>query len=63
MPQLILLSHAHMDHFDVPSLKALENKQTSIITAASTSDLLRLRRYQAVHELKWGESQRVGPAL
>jgi L-ascorbate metabolism protein UlaG (beta-lactamase superfamily) len=63
VPQLILLSHAHMDHFDVPSLKALENKHTSIVTAASTSDLLRLKRYQAVHELKWGESRRVGPAL
>jgi L-ascorbate metabolism protein UlaG (beta-lactamase superfamily) len=62
VPHLILLSHAHMDHFDIPSLRALENKHTSIVTAASTSDLLRLRRYQAVHELKWGESQQVGPA-
>src|ERR1700753_106592 len=24
-PDLILLSHAHMDHFDLPSLRTLEN--------------------------------------
>lgn len=62
VPDLILLSHAHMDHLDRPSLRKLENLKTSVITAASTSDLLRVKRYQAVHELRWGESRRVGPA-
>src|SRR5437764_2914027 len=38
---LIVLSHAHMDHFDIPSLRRLEDRHTSVITAASTSDLLR----------------------
>ena len=61
-PDLILLSHAHMDHFDRPSLRTLENRRTAIITAANTSDLLGVRRYRAVHELKWGESRQVGPA-
>ena len=62
VPDLILLSHAHMDHFDLPSLRALENPGTAIVTAAHTSDLLRVKRYQSVQELKWGESCRVGPA-
>lgn len=59
---LILLSHAHMDHFDIPSLRELEGRRTTVVTAKRTSDLLRLRRYAAVHELGWGEKVRVGPA-
>jgi L-ascorbate metabolism protein UlaG (beta-lactamase superfamily) len=62
VPNLILLSHAHMDHLDRPSLRKLENRGTTVITAASTSDLLRVNRYRAVHELRWDESRQVGPA-
>jgi L-ascorbate metabolism protein UlaG (beta-lactamase superfamily) len=62
VPDLILLSHAHMDHLDRPSLRRLENFSSSVITAVGTSDLLRVNRYKAVHELRWGESRRVGPA-
>jgi L-ascorbate metabolism protein UlaG (beta-lactamase superfamily) len=62
VPDLILISHAHMDHLDRPSLRKLENLRTSVITAVGTGDLLRVKRYQAVHELRWGESRRVGPA-
>src|ERR1035441_10088897 len=36
-PDLILLSHAHMDHFDIPSLRGLEHPESALITAASTS--------------------------
>ncbi len=61
-PDLILLSHAHMDHFDIPSLRALEHPRTSVITAAKTSDLLRADRYRNVRELGWGERARVGAA-
>ena len=61
VPDLILLSHAHMDHLDRPSLRCLENPRTSVVTAAFTSDLLRVKRYRSVHELKWGESCQVGP--
>ncbi len=59
---LILLSHAHMDHFDLPSLRQLENRKTTIVTAVRTSDLLRSSRYAVVHELHWNESVQVGPA-
>ena len=58
---LILLSHAHMDHFDIGSLRALENAYTTVVTARHTSDLLRVKRYAAVHEIGWGEHIRVGP--
>jgi L-ascorbate metabolism protein UlaG (beta-lactamase superfamily) len=57
---LVLLSHAHMDHFDIPTLRALENRGTSVVTAAKTSDLLRVERYAGVRELCWGESARIG---
>src|SRR5262249_38568272 len=57
---LVLLSHAHMDHFDIPTLRLLENTRTSVVTAASTSDLLRPRRYREVRELAWGQRARVG---
>jgi L-ascorbate metabolism protein UlaG (beta-lactamase superfamily) len=59
---LIVLSHAHFDHFDIPTLRRLENRGTSVVTAARTRDLLRARRYRAVHELGWGESVKAGPA-
>lgn len=61
-PDLILLSHAHMDHFDIPSLRRLEHKSSTVVTAANTSDLLRPARYGAVRELRWNERAQVGPA-
>jgi L-ascorbate metabolism protein UlaG (beta-lactamase superfamily) len=57
---LILLSHAHMDHFDIPTLRLLENQRTTVVTAAKTSDLLRPRLYREVREMHWGERARVG---
>ncbi len=59
---LVLLSHAHMDHFDLPSLRLLENLKTHVITAQRTDDLLRPKRYAGVQELRWNEMARVGPA-
>jgi L-ascorbate metabolism protein UlaG (beta-lactamase superfamily) len=59
-PDVILLSHAHMDHFDIPSLRALESPKTRVVTATRTGDLLRGSRYSAVHELDWGQSARIG---
>lgn len=59
---LVLLSHAHMDHFDFPSLRDLEHPRTQVVTAVHTSDLLRIRRYAGVQELRWNQSMSVGPA-
>ena len=59
---LVLLSHAHMDHFDIPSLRRLESRNTSVVTASKTSDLLRPGQYKSVQEVGWGEEVSVGPA-
>lgn len=58
---LLLLSHAHMDHFDIPSLRALENPKTQVITATATSDLLRPRNYARVQETGWRQTVQAGP--
>lgn len=58
---VVLLSHAHMDHFDRPSLRALESRGTVVVTARGTSDLLRVRRYGRVYEAGWDDEVRVGP--
>lgn len=58
---LIVLSHAHMDHFDTPSLRRLRHPRTSVITAHRTSDLLRVDRYKEVRELRWDDEAQIGP--
>lgn len=58
---LILLSHAHFDHLDTRTLRQLESKQTEVVMARQTSDLIRADRYKRVTELGWGEKVRVGP--
>jgi L-ascorbate metabolism protein UlaG (beta-lactamase superfamily) len=62
-PDLILVSHAHMDHFDLPSLRALESQETRVVTASKTADLLREKRYRDVDELAWGETAQLGDVL
>lgn len=54
---LVLLSHAHMDHFDVPTLKTL-HRAASVITASRTSDLLPAG-FRSVTELKWDQKATV----
>jgi L-ascorbate metabolism protein UlaG (beta-lactamase superfamily) len=52
---LILLSHAHFDHLDRPTLARLD-KSTPIITAPKTRDLLDDLGFKSITELSWGES-------
>jgi L-ascorbate metabolism protein UlaG (beta-lactamase superfamily) len=59
---LVLLSHAHMDHFDLPSLRELESPEAHVVTAHKTSELLRAQRYATVHELLWNQTAQIGPA-
>src|SRR4029077_140353 len=44
-PDLILLSHAHMDHFDIPTLRRLGNPGTTVITAAKKRNLFPVNRH------------------
>ena len=53
---LILLSHAHFDHFDLRTLRCF-GKSTTVITARATRDLLRHTRFRNVTELDWGEAK------
>ena len=58
---LILLSHAHFDHFDLRTLRCF-GENTNVITARSTSDLLRRTRFREVTQLDWGEANSVRTA-
>jgi L-ascorbate metabolism protein UlaG (beta-lactamase superfamily) len=50
---LILLSHAHMDHTDLGTLRLLP-ADIPVVVQAGNSDLV--RRFEQVHELAWGQS-------
>jgi L-ascorbate metabolism protein UlaG (beta-lactamase superfamily) len=53
---LILLSHAHFDHFDLRTLYCFD-ESTRVITAPNTADLLRWTRLRDVTELRWGKTK------
>ncbi|AMY07058.1 metal-dependent hydrolase [Luteitalea pratensis] len=55
---LLLVTHAHFDHLDTPSLAAVPGTP-AVVMAQGTSDLLPRRRTAAIHELRWNESARV----
>jgi L-ascorbate metabolism protein UlaG (beta-lactamase superfamily) len=59
---LVLLSHAHFDHTDLPSLRALENRGTAVIHAVRNGDLVRAEGWRSTAELGWGQGVRTGPA-
>ena len=56
---LLLISHAHFDHLDRPTLSRLP-KGTAVITAHHTSDLISDLGFASVTELRWGESKTIG---
>src|ERR1700720_3875853 len=55
---IVLLSHAHFDHFDMRTLHRF-HRSTMVITAGRTSDLLRWTRFRDVRELRWKERKSV----
>ena len=56
---LIVLSHAHFDHFDLRTLLQFDSS-TKVVTAPRTKDLLRRSRLRDVTELRWGEKKSIG---
>jgi L-ascorbate metabolism protein UlaG (beta-lactamase superfamily) len=55
---LVLVSHAHFDHLDTPSLAAIRGAPAAVM-ATGTADLLPRRNYASVIELAWNEATRV----
>lgn len=52
---VVLLSHAHMDHMDVGSLRALP-RSTQVISAARTRDVVAKAGHRQITELRWNEA-------
>lgn len=58
---LILISHAHFDHLDRPSLTRIAHPETKVITAAKTRKLIP-DGFEAIQELHWGHTVEIdGP--
>jgi len=57
-PDIVLLSHAHMDHTDYKSLKFLTDKypkQIDCITAYNTSDVTDDLQWKSIKEMDWND--------
>ena len=55
---IILLSHAHMDHLDLPTLEKFDPK-IPMVMAKNTLDVIDGLGRLEVHELDWGEKTRI----
>lgn len=56
---VILLSHAHFDHLDRPTLARLP-KTAEVVTAGHTRDLVEDLGFARVTELEWGQTHAIG---
>jgi L-ascorbate metabolism protein UlaG (beta-lactamase superfamily) len=57
-PDLILLSHAHMDHMDYATLLHLSDlypRQIDVITAYNTADVISELKWKSLTEMDWRE--------
>jgi len=55
---LVLLSHAHMDHLDPATLRELPGTP-AVVTAYETADLLRATPLKQIQSLGWGDTARI----
>lgn len=55
---LILVSHAHMDHYDIPSLRRLPRGVPTIL-ARDTTEFMADLGYSQLQELDWGQTAEV----
>ncbi len=55
---LVLLSHGHMDHLDLRSLRRVP-RDCTVIAARHTADIFKWLRFRNVHELGWGEEREI----
>ncbi|MBA3943406.1 MAG: MBL fold metallo-hydrolase [Herpetosiphonaceae bacterium] len=59
-PDLVLLSHNHYDHLDLPTLRRLDPK-TQIFVPAGLRQYMHRRGFRHVQEFGWWDSTTVGP--
>jgi L-ascorbate metabolism protein UlaG (beta-lactamase superfamily) len=58
---IVLLSHNHYDHLDLPALRWLARREHSVFIAPlGVARLLRSQHITPVHELDWGEAHTLG---
>ena len=59
---LVLLSHNHYDHLDLPTLNWLRDRSrnTVFVVPLRVAEPLRTHGIETVHELDWGEARMVG---
>lgn len=55
----VLISHAHYDHLDLPSLEKLQ-KKVPVVVPRGLGGLLRKRRFESVMEVQAGETFGIG---
>jgi len=54
---LILVSHAHTDHFDYPTLRQLQSINTIAVTAKNTGNLWQGMKFRSIEEMHWSDSR------
>ena len=59
---VVLVSHGHMDHLDVPTHRRLPTQGTVAVVAKNLSDLVAGAGYRDIVELGWGEQVTIGGA-
>jgi L-ascorbate metabolism protein UlaG (beta-lactamase superfamily) len=58
---IVLISHNHYDHLDLPTLRWLARRGHSVfITPIGVARLLRSQNITPAHELDWGEARTIG---
>ena len=54
---IVLISHNHYDHLDLPTLRRLADRgKSQFVVPTGVARLLRSQNFGPVHELDWGES-------
>ena len=52
---LLIVSHAHTDHFDYPTLRQLQSINTIAVTAKNTTHLWKGLNFRSVEEMHWSD--------